>query len=374
MRFFFLIIFLFLFSCLRQIPEKDTKSKESTDFTKGFRIEEHEDYKLIKVYNPWQKADNIEFTYILSASPSNLPDSLLLFPVIKTPVKKVVTMSTTHIGIISALGESGSIAGISGKEFVRDSIVRRSVEEKKCFDVGYAPNLDFERILAIKPDVVFLYGLEASVLSVASRLNEAGIVSVLVSEYLEDHPLGKAEWIKFFAAFYGKDDEGRRIFNTVQKHYIQLCDSVKSVSHKPAILAGIPWKDTWFLPGGKSFSARFIVDAGGNYLWKDDKSKEFIALDLESVFHRAIDAEIWINTGTVESKNELISRDNRFGGIKALKLDSLYNNNARLSTGGGNDYWESGVVYPDIILHDLIEIFHPGLLAKHELYYYRKLE
>ncbi|BAL99694.1 MAG: hypothetical protein KatS3mg049_2263 [Caldilinea sp.] len=52
----------------------------------------------------------------------------------------------------------------------------------------------------------------------------------------------------------------------------------------------------------------------------------------------------------------------------------MYNNNARLNEYGGNDYWEGGLANPDVVLADLIKIFHPELLPDHELVYYRKLD
>ena len=371
-----LIAFLFLISlisCGRQ-NSKISGELNSPDFAKGFYIIYEKDFIILKVLNPWQNAENVEFTYILTGEKSVIPDSLNKFPVIKTPVRKVIALSTTHIGFISILEESESIVGISGENFVNDRIVHKSIAEKKCFDVGYFPNINFERILSLKPDVVFLYGLDATVQSTSVRLAEAGIPCVMVSEYLENHPLGKAEWIKFFAAFYNKDKSADIFFDEVKEKYIHLRDTVEILTSKPTVLAGLPWKDTWFLPGGKSFSVQFIADAGGDYLWKDDTSREFIPLDLESVFSRALNADIWINTGSVATKAELLDRDKRFGVVKAFMSDSLFNNNARLSAGGGNDYWESGVASPQIILQDLIEIFHPGFLPKHDLLYYRRLE
>jgi iron complex transport system substrate-binding protein len=369
-----LIVLIFISSCKGRNTPLQRASSDFSDYAECFRIERHDGYSRIRVFNPWQKAENIEFSYILSALPAGVPDSLASLPFIRIPVRRVIAMSTTHIGFISALDEVRSIVGISGSDYISDQKVRNSVREGNCLDVGYFPNLDYESIISLKPDVVFLYGLENTVLNVSERLKEAGIPSVIVSEFLENHPLGKAEWIRFFAAFYDAADKGDNIIHAVKNQYLILMDSVHSAGRRPLVLSGLPWKDTWYLPGGHSFSARFIQDAGGEYLWKDDLSEEFIALDLESVFLRAMKADIWINSGTAESKSELLNRDERFLRIRAFRSDSVFNNNARLSPGGGNDFWESGTVHPEIILRDLIEIFHPGLLSRHKLYYYRKLE
>jgi len=128
------------------------------------------------------------------------------------------------------------------------------------------------------------------------------------------------------------------------------------------------------MAGGNSFTASFIKDAGGEYLWKDNLSDEFIPLSLEAAFNTSVNADIWINCGTAVSLNDLFSRDPRFEMIKAYRDKRVYNNNARMNDSGGNDFWESGVVRADLILSDLISVFHPGLTENNDLVYYRKLE
>ena len=136
------------------------------------------------------------------------------------------------------------------------------------------------------------------------------------------------------------------------------------MDERPEVMTGLPWKDSWFVAGGRSFAARLIADAGGNYMWRDIQSSEAMPLDLESVFSRAVSADIWINPGVASSIEDL----------PVLKKGSIYNNNARMSEGGGNDYWESATVRPDLILADLISVFHPELLRDHSMLYYKKLK
>ena len=139
-------------------------------------------------------------------------------------------------------------------------------------------------------------------------------------------------------------------------------------------MLGLPWKDTWYMAGGRSFMAKLIEDAGGSYLWKENTSSEYIPLDLETVFLKAFKAERWLNTGTAGSLQEIAGRDERFENLPVFREKEVYNNDARISENGGNDYWESGVVHPDVILADMAEIFHPGLFPGHQFRYYRKLE
>lgn len=343
-------------------------------FAKGFDITKNENYTKIKVYNPWQKSSDVVFSYILTDSPETLPDSLADYPLIRIPVRRVVTFSTSHVGFIAALHKSASICGVSGKDFINDSTVRQSLSDGACFDIGFAPNIDFERILSLNPDVVFLYGLDPSVTALVKRLNDANIPSVLVSEFLEEHPLGKAEWIRFFAAFFDCSPAGDSIYRGVEKNYIALRDSAAQIQDAPKILAGLPWKDTWYMAGGKSFTSKLITDAGGDYLWNDNDNTDFIPLDLESVFVKGANADIWINTGTAGSMREILTFDSRFQYFPAFTEGKVYNQNKRLNSSGGNDFWESGAVRPDLILKDLIQIFHSGDADSESLYYYQKLK
>ena len=147
-----------------------------------------------------------------------------------------------------------------------------------------------------------------------------------------------------------------------------------NVQDKPSVLAGLPWKNTWWVPGGKSHAAILIRDAGGKYIWEDDTSKEALPLDIEAVYNEAGQADFWINSGSAATLADLVNTDSRLQLFKPFGDSSIYNNNARLNPSGGNDYWESGVIFPDVILKDLICIFHPEILPGHTLVYYQKLK
>ncbi len=368
--------FLVLSASCSSSEKRIGNSQNEHSYAKGFDISDFPGYRQVEVKNPWQKSHGNSFTYILSSHPELLSDSLHSKTIIKTPVNKVVVFSTTHIGFLAALGMSSSIVGVSGKDFINDSIVRSSLENKNCLDIGFAPNIDFESILLLQPDLVFLYGLDPSVTSLVSRLEEAGIKSVLVSEFLEEHPLGKAEWIRFFSAFFEMETLGDSIYSEVERNYQARKTEISEMNLlKPSVLVGLPWKDTWFMAGGKSFAAKFIEDAGGQYLWSNNENTDYIPLDLESVFQKAIHADIWINTGTAENCDEILAVDQRFQHVPAFQNGKVFNNNLRVNATGGNDFWESGAVRPDLVLSDMICIFHsPAGEREMKLYYYRNLK
>ncbi len=345
-----------------------------TAYASGFEVVEREHFKLIKVHDPWQNSSNVTFSYVLAEESNLVPDSLSDALFIKTPVRRVITLSTTHVAMIGQLGMEETIVGASGTGFIFNPEIRRRINEGSLQEVGYDQGLSYETIVTLEPDVLFMYGVEGSERAISEKLGELGVPVVFCGDYLEPHPLGKAEWIRFFALFYGMEKESDLFFLQIDSTYRALSARASECSDRPRVLTGLPWKDTWYMAGGNSFAARLIEDAGGAYLWSDNSSGEAVPLDLESVFARAVDAEVWINPGAAENMADLNRFDERFSALDVVKKGRVYNNNKRISARGGNDYWESGTLRPDLVLADLIYVFHPDLLTDHELFYYMKLK
>ena len=365
--------------CKRSVMHSD-KSADHEDFyiemryARGFDIEDHSKYKLIHVYNPWQNLKGKSITYLLYSGESALPESVKYDVAIPVPVSRVICTSTTHIAMIGALEERGSIIGVSGKQYINDPLIRSGIKNGDVQDIGYEQSMNYEMILTIKPDVIFMYGVTGDVTPIISRLISLGIPVVLNAEYLESDPLARTEWIKFMSCFYNKLDKGIEFFGQQEEAYLQLKNIISTVPNRPSVLAGLPWKNTWWVPGGRSHAAVLIRDAGGRYIWENDSSKEALALDIEAVYNQAGQADFWINSGSAASLTELLNTDPRLQLFKPYRDSSVYNNNARLNLSGGNDYWESGVIYPFLVLKDLISIFHPEILQEHTLVYYKKME
>jgi len=353
---------------------KDAGKDSFTRYASGFRTQEIGPLTLITVTDPWQQSKNVIFRYVLAPEAELVPDSLKNVPFIKTPVNRVIALSTTHAAMIDQLGSAESIVGLSGSDFIYSPTIRFMLNSGVIKDVGYGPGLDYEAIVRLNPDVLFLYGVEGNVMTTLEKLTDLGIPAVFCGEYLETHPLGKAEWIKFFSLFYDKEEQSVLYFNKIDSAYNALSLIASKVHAKPQVLNGLPWKDTWYMAGGKSFAAQLMEDASGDYLWRDSPSTQALPLDLESVYIRALNADVWINPGAAESLADILLLDERLGDLEVLNMGRVFNNNARLSDGGGNDYWESGTVRPDLVLADLIQVFHPGLLTDHSFVYYRQLK
>ena len=119
--------------------------------------------------------------------------------------------------------------------------------------------------------------------------------------------------------------------------------------------------------------AKLYHDAGADFLWKDMDSHEAAPVSLESVFSRAMNADFWINSGSALSLEDILKTEARLIKLGPFKKSTIYNNTAQLNPSGGNDFWETGVMEPQLILADLINIFHPGLIPGHKMKYYEQL-
>ena len=342
-------------------------------YAKGFTISDHGKYRKITVLDPWQQSTGIKFEYYLVDRGQNIPADLEGKQVIRTPVSSVICLSTSHIGFLSALNEIASLKALSGAGFVSDPEVQKAVAAKKVFDVGYDQGINYELILSLKPDLIMAYGVGGEVTGFINKLRDLGLNVILNGEYLEETPLAKAEWIKFVGAFYNKDQEAAEYFSKIEKNYNEIKQKI-TAKNRPVVLTGLPYKDAWWMAGGHSNLAALIGDAGGEFLWHDNTSRESFVVSLEEVVIRSAKADFWINCGTVNTIDELISTDSRFAAFPQVRKKAIFNNNLLVSPDGGNDYWERGVVRPDLILADLVKIFHPECNSSKVFNFYKKIE
>ena len=374
---FFLII-IFLQGC-HDVVQREKKIVSGVtgkpQYATLFSVDHTDSCTIISIRNPWQGAENVRFNYYLVRRGMKLPDDLDSSDVIFTPVNRIICMSTTHLAMISALGEENTIVGISGKNYIYSAGIRRKITSDSIKDVGYDTNLNKEMILNLSPDLVMMYGVGSESVGYVSRIRELGTKVFFDAEYLENDPLARAEWIKVFGALYCRDRMADSIFKNEVKAYNDLKLFVnKRIKQRPSVLLGLPFKDTWYISPGTSFMSKLIYDAGGNYLWADNRSKTAVPMGIENVYVKALLADYWLNTGNATSLNEISLVDNRLVDLPCFRNANIYNNNRRITGDGGNDYWESGIIHPHIILKDIASILHPGLFGNYNLVYYRRIK
>ena len=300
---------------------------------------------------------------------SQYPDTCFQPVVIPAGAQRIVCMSSSYIAMLDALEQVDRIVGVSGINYVSNPYVLAHKDSIK--DMG--PEMNYELLLGLKPDVVLLYGIGDAQTAVTDKLKELAIPYIYMGEYLEESPLGKAEWLVVLSELTDSREKGIEIFRKIPERYLTLKALTESLEKRPTVMFNTPWNDSWVMPSTKSYMAQLVADAGADYIYKENTANSSAPIGLETAYGLIQKADYWINVGSAATLDELKTINPKFSDAKAVREKTVYNNNLRLTATGGNDYWESAVVHPDIVLRDLIHIFHPELVSD-SLYYYRHLE
>ncbi len=371
-----LLVFVF-FSCGQRQGNDFDNSISGTvilpvEYAQGFSISEFSDGFILKVTNPWQDARGVNYRYFLGNSEQEMLDKSFNEK-IPIPANRIVCLSTTHIAFIDRLGYSEAIVGVSGAGFVSNSNVRKRINQGQVRDVGYEQALNYELLVSLKPDVVLAYGVGAEMAGYLQKLKDMRIPVIFIGDYLEQSPLGKAEWLKVFGLLMGKYQQADSIFAGIANEYNSIKSFLPANLNKPNVFINLPWKDVWYFPGGQGYMANLIADAGGVYTLSHLKGSKSYPFSVENALEYAVKADVWINTGSVNSLSEIVNELPIVKGLPILRNGRVFNNNNRMNSTGGNDFWESGVVNPHLILKDLIEIFYSDH-TEHDLIYYKQLK
>jgi iron complex transport system substrate-binding protein len=372
-----LILFLilsFFISCKKETtkqPVSKHKIANSVVYAKGFELYKYEGYTVLKINDPWPKA-NKTYTYILKEKNGSVPDSLQKNIIISVPIKTVIATSTTHISALSILGEEKSLVGFPNLDYISSPKVRNLIEKGKVKELGNNQTLSIETAIDLSPSAVVTYGLDNNN-PIIDNLEKSGLKVILNGDWNEQSPLGKAEWIKFFGVLYGKEDIATTFFESVVNEYKSTLQLVQT-NVKPTVLSGSMFEQVWFVPQGESWGAQFIKDAGGNYLWANEKGTGGLPLSFEKVLERAKEADFWIGPGQFSSLLEMQKSNPHYIQFKAFKNKNVYSYSLKKGDKGGIVYFEDAPNRPDLVLKDLVKIFHPELLVDYQLHFFQKLK
>lgn len=321
----------------------------SNSYATGFKIFNlNEDYLLKVGKHRYLVSKTKECAGILSIKPS---------------VKRVVVSSTSHLAMIEKLREEKSVKGFTDPRL----IYSKSFE--KVVALGYPMNP--EKVSLIRPDVIFSYVTESETLEGVEPLLRLKLPVVFNGDFKENHPLARAEWIKFISVFFGKFEEAQKLFMKIENSYLQTKMLISKKRRIP-VLVGKDNHGIWEGPGSSSYLIKLLEDAGGSYLLQDF-GKERVILNFEKLLQKSQGAQVWFPQHIWNSKEEISRETSKYGLLSVFKNGAVYNSNRRVNRGGGHDYWESAVINPDLLLRDLVKILHPEVLD-HQLIWYKKLQ
>lgn len=374
---FFLFLVFIVISCKKEVAKIDKKveTKSNIKYAKGFDIVEENRIKKLIIKSAYQNLDE-NFIYEIHKKNIDIPfhhvnaNEMEL----QVPIKKIVVTSTTHIPMVELLNEETSIIGFPYAKYVSSEKTRALIDAGKIQEIGKESSLNTEILLNLQPELVVGYSVSSADKSLTT-IQKAGINVIYNGDWLEETPLGRAEWIKFFGVLFDKEKQADSIFKAIETNYLEAKNIALKSTNKPTILSGaIMSKDIWSLPAGGSFVAQFLKDANLDYLWKNSDGKGSLSLSFESVFDKSANADFWIAPGYFSSKEQMLKSNSIYNKFGAFINDQIYTPSTKKGKTGGVIYYELAPTRPDLVLKDIIKITNPDLLPNYEFTFFEKMQ
>ena len=293
------------------------------EYASGFDIKGADGKKsvLVTVTNPWQGADSITTYLFIARDGESVPEDFT-GQVLGKDAERIICMSSTHIAMLDAIDEDRCVVGVSGIDYISNPDIQ--ARRDSVGDVGYEGNINYELLLSLDPDLVLLYGVNGAS-SMEGKLKELNIPFMYVGDYLEESPLGKAEWLVLAAELCDLRAAGADTLQRIARDYQALKAHPAPDAPRPKVMLNTPYRDTWFLPSSQSYMIRLIEDAGGEYVYTKNDSDTSVAVDMEEAYLLANAADFWLNVGPCNTLAELTAQNPKFSGIPVVRSRNVYN-------------------------------------------------
>jgi len=365
----YLLIFL-LAGCNQKQPASQGASTEKPYeiyYAKGFKVEKYTGFTEVSVVNPWDTTKLLQ-KYILVDRNKDIPAGIPQGTLVKIPVKSAAVYNTLQCSTLNELESADIIKGVFEPQYVKLESIKTGVLDGSIENLGEASKPDVEKLIMLSPEAILASPIVGQTYG---NIGKTNIPIIEIPDYTESHPLGRAEWIRFYSLFIGKEELADSLFNITVNNYNDLKSMATSLAEKPTVFTDTKYQSSWNMPGGKSYMANMLADAGGAYIWAGDDSSTFLPLSFEAVLDKAGEGDIWLiryfapQDMTYES---LKKEYKQYSYFKAFKNKNIYGCNTTYSA-----YFEDLAIHPDYILKDFIKIFHSESIPDYDLKYYKKV-
>lgn len=367
------LILIFLSSCtFQQKAENRDENNTGVKYAKGFTLETTAHYKKLCILNPWDNYRPYATYYVLkdSLKPEAI-DNELTFYFRKTP-EKIALHTAAQAAALKVLNLDKNIKGITDPRFFYESKFSEKLNRKELIQTSNQVQINKERILLLQPDIVITSGWN-TINADHQLLIKMGIPPLFMIEWMETNPLGRAEWIKALGLIFAKEKEADSLFAVVESNYLALKNKQSGKLKKPKVLHGEEYNGVWYVAGGQSYIAQLYEDAGADYLWKSNKKSGSLAIDIEVVLEKGMHADYWFTTFGQNPEDIKHIKQEKYSILKSVKNQNIYSNTKRTRLLGGNDFWETGSLRPDLVLKDMVSILQDSNASSDSLIFYKKL-
>lgn len=366
-----IVVLIILFSaCNNQQEQKQMAFSTENNlihFAENVRVLPLGEGFLLQINLPWKTASPHDF--LLWPDSLDVPAEYKNIQLIKTPVKRLVTLSSTQWSPLLKLEHEDIIVGISEADYVLDSRMKQLLAAEKVVEVAKNGQYDFEKLLNTKAELVLFSPYSTGT---PESLKRTEMTLLPWADYLENSPLGRAEWFRILGFLIQENEITDQWFEEVVENYQSLKQKVaKSTLKKPTIIAEKAFNGQWYIPGGNSYLAQIFNDAGADYLWKHEPSKASVPLDIETIIAKGAHADYWRISQASRgdySYEQLLKENPLYSSFDAFKKHKVI-----LCNTSKTGYFEKSQYEPDVVLADFVHIFHPHLLPNHQTVYHSLL-
>jgi len=350
-------------------PENIARTADTIRFARNLHIEYFDDYTSVRIRDPWDTLRQRQHYVLVDRNkpiPAHLPEGGI---VIRIPVEKAVIYTSVHTAIAEQLGALDRVAGVCEPQYITSPEVLRRIEEGRIADLGMSTTPNVEKIVDIGTEMIIASPFENSGYGAAEKL---GIPIVEAADYMENHPLGRTEWLLFYGLLLGRRETAEHVFSATEHHYFELKALTDGCKNRPTVVLERKYGNSWAVPSGGSYIGVMHADAGADYIFREYQGPRSVHLSFEEVYDRAGNADFWFlkyDTRTPLTYNLLAGEYQPYANFRAWKEHRIFACNTITSS-----YYDDITLHPDRVLEDLIAIYHPDLLPGHKQCYYFPLD
>ena len=351
----------------KQTSSKEALSSDSIQYAQGFTVQRFDTYIMVDVRDPWDSTRLLQ-RYLLVDRTKSVPGGLPKGTIVKVPVKDIVIYTSVHAAIIDQLHETDKVIGVCEPRYMDTPAIQEGIQAGRIADLGEATSPNIEKMIEIGAELVIASPFQNSSYGPVEKI---GIPIIEGADYMEAFPLGRTEWIRFYGLLFGKEEMADSIFKETEQAYLSLKDLTANIDNRPTVLSEKKFGSSWYVPSGDSYMAHLIEDAGADYMFKDLPGAGSTPLAFETVFDKAIHADIWLvkyNQSSEMTYKDLRSEYTPYENFDAFKKKRIYTCNT-----GAVPYYEEFPIHPEYLLKDLIWIFHPELVFGYSPRYFREM-
>ena len=326
-------------------------------------MERKADYTLVTVGDPWK--GGVLHRYVLVPRDAELPKNLPEGTIVRTPIGRALVYSSVHTSLLDELGAIGAVRGVVDSQYFIDSAIVQGLDCGFIADCGNSMNPTVEKVIDMRTDAILLSPYQDASYGQIASLD---IPIIECADYLEYDPLGRAEWVKFYGELVGKRAEADSLYNAVVTAYNDLKQKAAGAQTRPTVVTEMVISGVWNVPGGQSYMARILADAGGKYLWADDPNTGSLALDFNQVLAVAQDVDYWfIKWTNINSLKDL-------QGVYDLnkEMAAFQNKRVYVCDTDKTRFFDRIPFHPEVLLREFAAILHPELFPdyKNQMYHH----